>query len=45
VVAGASTAFGGWTALEILLGDALEGALPELLLDGITAGLFLVFAI
>jgi putative Ca2+/H+ antiporter (TMEM165/GDT1 family) len=45
VVAGASTAFGGWTVLEILLGNALKGALPEVYLDGITAGLFLVFAV
>ncbi|RLM54090.1 UPF0016 domain-containing protein [Halobellus sp. Atlit-31R] len=45
VVAGAATAFGGWTVLEILLGNALKGALPELYLDGITAGLFLVFAV
>lgn len=44
VVAGAATAFGGWTVLEILLGNALKGALPAVLLDGITAGLFVVFA-
>lgn len=44
VVAGAATAFGGWTAIEILLGNALEGALPEVYLDGATAGLFVVFA-
>jgi len=44
VVAGAATAFGGWTVLEILLGNALKGALPEVYLDGITAGLFIVFA-
>lgn len=44
VVAGAATAFGGWTVLEILLGNALKGALPEVYLDGITAGLFVVFA-
>ena len=44
VVAGASTAFGGWTVIEILLGNALKGALPEVFLDGITAGLFVVFA-
>jgi len=36
VVAGAATAFGGWTVLEILLGNALKGALPAVLLDGIT---------
>lgn len=44
VVAGAATAFGGWTAIEILLGNALKGALSEIVLDGITAGLFVVFA-
>jgi putative Ca2+/H+ antiporter (TMEM165/GDT1 family) len=44
VVAGAATAFGGWTVLEILLGNALKGALPAVYLDGITAGLFVVFA-
>ena len=44
VVAGAATAFGGWTVLEIILGNALKGALPEVYLDGITAGLFIVFA-
>lgn len=45
VVAGAATAFGGWTAIEILLGDALKGALPVVYLDAITAGLFVVFAV
>jgi len=45
VVAGASTAFGAWTAVEILLGNALKGALPAVYLDGITAGLFVLFAV
>src|SRR6056297_1138172 len=45
VVAGAATAFGGWTAIEILLGSAIEGALPAAYLDAITAGLFVVFAV
>lgn len=44
VVAGASTAFGLWTAVEILLGDALKTAFPVVYLDTVTAGLFLVFA-
>ncbi|ERH08081.1 MAG: putative membrane protein [Halonotius sp. J07HN4] len=44
VVAGAATAFGGWTAIEILLGNALKGALPEVYLDIITAALFFIFA-
>ncbi|RJX43590.1 UPF0016 domain-containing protein [Halonotius aquaticus] len=43
VVAGASTAFGGWTIIEILLGNALKDALPEVYLDGITASLFFIF--
>lgn len=45
VVAGAATAFGGWTVVEILLGDTLKGALPEIYLDAITAILFLIFAV
>lgn len=45
VVAGAATAFGGWTVLEILLGEALRGALPVVYLDVVTAGLFVVFAV
>lgn len=44
VVAGASVAFAGWTALEVAFGEAVEGALPAVYLDAITAGLFLVFA-
>ena len=43
VVAAAGSAFAGWTALEIVLGNALRGALPGLSLDLITAGLFLMF--
>jgi putative Ca2+/H+ antiporter (TMEM165/GDT1 family) len=43
VVAAAGSAFAGWTALEILLGEALRGALPELYLDLLTAGLFALF--
>lgn len=45
VVAGATTAFAGWTVLEIVLGNALEGALPEVYLDAVTGGLFVVFAL
>ena len=45
VVAGAATAFGGWTVLEILLGEALRGALPVAYLDAATAGLFVLFAV
>ena len=44
VVAAAATAFAGWTVLEILFGQALQRALPGVVLDGITAALFLLFA-
>ncbi|MFB6300642.1 MAG: TMEM165/GDT1 family protein [Halobacteriales archaeon] len=45
VVGAAGSAFAGWTALEILFGAALKGAFPEIVLDGMTAGLFLLFAV
>jgi putative Ca2+/H+ antiporter (TMEM165/GDT1 family) len=45
VVAAAGSAFAGWTALEIALGQALRNLLPGVVLDGITAALFLVFAV
>jgi putative Ca2+/H+ antiporter (TMEM165/GDT1 family) len=45
VVAAAGSAFAGWTALELLFGQALKGALPPLVLDLATAGLFLLFAV
>ncbi len=45
VVGAAATAFAGWTALEILFGNALQQALPGLALDAVTAGLFLLFAV
>jgi putative Ca2+/H+ antiporter (TMEM165/GDT1 family) len=45
VVAAAGTAFAGWTALEIWFGNALRSALPGIVLDGISAVLFLVFAV
>jgi len=45
VVAGAAVAFGGWTALEVAFGEALEGALPGIYLDAVTAGLFVLFAL
>jgi len=44
VVAGASVAFAGWTALEVAFGEAVKGVLPAVYLDAITAGLFVVFA-
>ena len=45
VVGAAGTAFAGWTALEILFGNAIQQALPGLALDAITAALFLLFAV
>jgi putative Ca2+/H+ antiporter (TMEM165/GDT1 family) len=45
VVAAAGSAFAGWTALEILFGRALQSALPPVVLDAVTAALFLAFAV
>jgi len=45
VVGGAGLAFGLWTVLEILFGEALQRALPGIVLDGFTAALFLLFAV
>mgnify|MGYP006289718997 FL=1 len=45
VVAAAGTAFAGWTALEIWFGAAVKGMLPPVVLDGITAVLFGLFAV
>ncbi|MFB6235639.1 MAG: TMEM165/GDT1 family protein [Halopenitus sp.] len=45
VVSAAGTAFAGWTALEIWFGSAVKGLLPPVVLDLITAGLFLFFAV
>jgi len=45
VVAGAGVAFAGWTALEIVFGEALQRALPAVYLDVITGGLFLLFGV
>jgi putative Ca2+/H+ antiporter (TMEM165/GDT1 family) len=45
VVGAAGAAFAGWTVLEILFGQALQQALPGIVLDGITATLFLLFAV
>jgi len=44
VVAAAGSAFAGWTALELLLGEAIQGLFAPWVLDGITAALFLLFA-
>jgi putative Ca2+/H+ antiporter (TMEM165/GDT1 family) len=45
VVAAAGSAFAGWTALEILFGQALQSALSPVALDLVTATLFLAFAV
>ncbi|MEF8774552.1 MAG: TMEM165/GDT1 family protein [Halobacteriales archaeon] len=45
VVAMAGAAFAGWTAVEIAFGQAVQRALSPVVLDGITAGLFLLFAV
>ncbi|QIB73433.1 TMEM165/GDT1 family protein [Halogeometricum borinquense] len=45
VVAAAGSAFAGWTALEILFGQAIRSALPPIALNAITAALFLTFAV
>ncbi len=45
VVSAAGAAFAGWTALEILFGQAIQRALPGIVLDVMTAGLFLLFAV
>jgi putative Ca2+/H+ antiporter (TMEM165/GDT1 family) len=45
VVAAATSAFAGWTVLELLFGAALQGALPPWMLDAVTALLFLLFAV
>ena len=45
VVAAAGSAFAGWTALEILFGNAIKNILPELYLTLISAGLFLLFGV
>ncbi|QLD91162.1 TMEM165/GDT1 family protein [Natronomonas salina] len=44
VVAGAATAFGAWTAVEILVGEALTDAVATVYLDALTATLFVAFA-
>jgi putative Ca2+/H+ antiporter (TMEM165/GDT1 family) len=45
VVSAAGTAFAGWTALEILFGEALQRVLPPLVLDAFTGALFALFAV
>lgn len=45
VVGAAGLAFGAWTAVEILLGQALKNALPPAYLAGISGGLFFLFGV
>jgi len=45
VVGAAGSAFAGWTALEIAFGEAIQRAVPALVLDGFTAVLFALFAV
>ncbi|WP_224332446.1 TMEM165/GDT1 family protein [Haloprofundus halobius] len=45
VVGAAGAAFAGWTALEILFGNALQVVLPGVALDVFTAVMFLAFAV
>lgn len=45
VVSAAGTAFAGWTVLEILFGNAIQEAIPELYLELVTAALFVLFAV
>jgi putative Ca2+/H+ antiporter (TMEM165/GDT1 family) len=45
VVSAAGTAFAGWTALEIVFGRWLQSVLPGVVLDGLTATMFALFAV
>ena len=45
VVSAAGTAFAGWTAVEIAVGEALTRLLPGAALDAFTAGMFALFAV
>jgi putative Ca2+/H+ antiporter (TMEM165/GDT1 family) len=45
VVAAAGSAFAGWTAVEIWLGQRVTELLPGIYLDALTAVLFVVFAV
>ena len=45
VVGAAGSAFAGWTAVEILLGETVKRLLPAVVLDGVTAALFFLFAV
>jgi putative Ca2+/H+ antiporter (TMEM165/GDT1 family) len=45
VVAAAGSAFAGWTALEILFGNAIQSVLPAIYLEMITVALFFLFGV
>ncbi|RDI71157.1 TMEM165/GDT1 family protein [Halopelagius longus] len=45
VVAAAGSAFAGWTALEVWFGQALQDAFSPVVLDAVTAILFVTFAV
>jgi len=45
VVAAAGSAFAIWTAIEILVGEALQRVIPGVVLDVATAALFVVFGL
>jgi len=45
VVSAAGASFAGWTALEIWFGQAIKGVFPPVVLDSITAVMFLLFAV
>lgn len=45
VTAAAGTAFAGWTAVEVAVGQALTRAVPQVYLDAMTGLLFLGFAV
>ncbi|MEF8784685.1 MAG: TMEM165/GDT1 family protein [Haloarculaceae archaeon] len=45
VVAAAGSAFAGWTALEILFGNAVQTVLPAIYLEIITIALFFLFGV
>lgn len=45
VVAAAGSAFAIWTAIEIVVGEALQRAIPGVALDVATAALFVVFGL
>ncbi|MFU1782010.1 TMEM165/GDT1 family protein [Haloarcula japonica] len=45
VVSAAGSAFAGWTVLEVWFGSAITSLLPGIVLESLTAGMFLLFAI